>query len=80
MSMEDTTTEYGPDYEKYAKLLISNLAEDGYDAAGEPELVDERAEEMAKTLILDAERLKEVAHEQAPEGTLIGNIHEGGHK
>jgi len=82
--MNDTTTtdtnmnELGPDYEKYAKIVINNLHNKGIDFATNPDAVEEEAEHVAEMLVLNPNELVDAAHEEADSYQLAGTIRVGG--
>jgi len=78
MSMEDTPTDHGPDYEKYSKVVINNLHNKGIDFHQNPDAIAQEAEEVAEMLVLDADRLTEAARQEANSYQSAGTIQMGG--
>lgn len=63
--MRMDTDQYGPDYEKYAKVVINNLHNKGIDFAEHPDAIEEEAQEVAEMLVLDVDELTEAARTEA---------------
>lgn len=78
MSMNDTPTDHGPNYEKYSKVVIDNLHTKGIDFHENPDAIAQEAEEVAEMLVLDTDRLTEAARSEANSYQSAGTIRAGG--
>lgn len=76
--MQMDTEQYGPDYEKYGKVVINNLHNKGIDFAENPDAIENEAEEVAEMLVLDVDELTEAARAEANSYQMAGVIRAGG--
>jgi len=86
MSTADShMTRPGPDFDKYARAVISSIRQQGKEVTDET--IEDEAERMAEMLVLDEQQLTEwvkTMHERgemdaaSDDAEVIGNIHEGG--
>lgn len=76
--MQMDTDQFGPDYEKYAKVVINNLHNKGIDFASNPDAIEDEAEEVAEMLVLDVDELTEAARAEANSYQTAGVIRAGG--
>jgi hypothetical protein len=72
------TARCGPNYEKYAKVVINNLHNKGIDFATNTDAIEEEAQEVAEMLVLDVDELTEAAREEANSYQTAGVIRAGG--
>lgn len=76
--MQMDTDQLGPDYDKYAKVVINNLHNKGIDFSENPDAIEEEAQEVAEMLVLDVDELTEAAREEANSYQTAGVIRAGG--
>jgi hypothetical protein len=72
------TDQFGPNYEKYAKVVINNLHNKGIDFASNPDAIEDEAEEVAEMLVLNVDKLTEAARAEANSYQMAGVIQAGG--
>lgn len=72
------TDQLGPDYDKYAKVVINNLHNKGIDYATNPDAIEEEAQEVADMLVLNVDELTEAARAEANSYQTAGFISVGG--